>query len=249
MSRFYYHPGINQSTVVALSCEESLHLKTNRIPPETEILLSDGLGNLYSGIFKGFVSQIAQVEVIGKVVKEDKAYKAYQLWAWQPLLKNWSRLDWLIEKLVEIGVTGIGVFYCERCVREHISSTREDRWRKIMIEAAKQSGRTYFPVLKVMTNWSDFLAQCRNNNLSTIIGDLSASETISDFLKKQNLSSLQIIVGPEGDFSKGEKEQLQSLPKVHFLRLSNQILRSETATLYASIVSMANLESKHENCY
>jgi 16S rRNA U1498 N3-methylase RsmE len=55
MSRFYYHPEINQSTILALSHEESLHLKTNRIQPETEILLSDGLGSLYSGIFKGFV--------------------------------------------------------------------------------------------------------------------------------------------------------------------------------------------------
>ena len=85
MSRFYYHPEINQSTILALSREESLHLKTNRIPPETEILLSDGLGNLYSGIFKDLFA-IAQVEVVGKV-KED----TYQLWIWQPLLKNWSR--------------------------------------------------------------------------------------------------------------------------------------------------------------
>jgi 16S rRNA (uracil1498-N3)-methyltransferase len=246
MSRFYYHPEINQSTIFALSREESLHLKTNRIPPETEILLSDGLGNLYSGIFKGFVSQLAQVEVSGRVKREDGAY---QLWIWQPLLKNWSRLDWLIEKLVEIGVTGIGVFYSERCVRERISSTKEERWRKIIIEAAKQSGQIRFPVLKVVTNWSDFLAQCRSNNLNTVIGAFNASESILDYLKKQNLSSLQIIVGPEGDFSEGEKEQLHSLPKVCFLRFSNQILRSETAALYASIVSIASLESKHENCY
>ena len=218
MSRFYYHPEINQSTILALSHEESLHLKTNRIQPETEILLSDGLGSLYSGIFKGFVSQLAQVEVVGKVKKEDNAY---QLWIWQPLLKNWSRLEWLIEKLVEVGVSGIGIFYCERCVRERISSTKEERWRKIIIEAAKQSGRIRFPILKVITNWSDFLTHCRSNNLNTIIGD----------------------------FSEGEKEQLHSLPKVCFLRFSNQILRSETAALYASIVSIASLESKHENCY
>ena len=70
MSRFYYHPEINQSTILALSHEESLHLKTNRIQPETEILLSDGLGSLYSGIFKGFASQLAQVEVVGKVKKK-----------------------------------------------------------------------------------------------------------------------------------------------------------------------------------
>ena len=59
----YKRQEINQSTILALSHEESLHLKTNRIQPETEILLSDGLGSLYSGIFKGFVSQLAQVEV------------------------------------------------------------------------------------------------------------------------------------------------------------------------------------------
>jgi 16S rRNA (uracil1498-N3)-methyltransferase len=246
MSRFYYHPEINQSTILALSLEESLHLKTNRIQPETEILLSDGLGSLYSGIFKGFVSQLAQVEVVGKVKKEDNAY---QLWIWQPLLKNWSRLEWLIEKLVEVGVSGIGIFYCERCVRERISSTKEERWRKIIIEAAKQSGRIRFPILKVITNWSDFLTHCRSNNLNTIIGDFSSSESISDYLKEQSSFSLQIIVGPEGDFSEGEKEQLHSLPKVCFLRFSNQILRSETAALYASIVSIASLESKHENCY
>jgi len=246
MSRFYYHPEVNHSTILTLSREESLHLKANRIKPGTKILLSDGKGNLYSGIFKGFISQIAHVEVIGKIKKE---VKTYQLWVWQPLLKSWARLDWLIEKLVEIGVTGIGIFFSERCSHNQISSMKEDRLRKIIIEAAKQSGRIVFPTLKLTKNWYDFLAQCQGNNLNTIIGNFGASKSISDYLINQNLSSLQIVVGPEGDFNDDEKEQLQSLPRACFLKFSDQILRSETAALFASIVCVASLESKHENCY
>ena len=246
MSRFYYHPDLNHSTTLALSREESLHLKVNRIQPDNEILLSDGNGNLYSGIFKGFISQIAHVEVIGRIKKE---VKAYQLFVWQPLLKNWSRLDWLIEKLVEIGVTDIGIFYSERCTHDHISITKVNRLRKIIIEASKQSGRIVFPTLKLAENWYDFLAQCRGTHLNTIIGDFGSSESITDYLKNPNLSSLQIVVGPEGDFNDDEKEQLQSLPHARFLKFSNQILRSETATLYASIVCITSLESKHENCH
>jgi len=247
MSRYYYHPEIDQSAVLTLSCEESLHLKANRIQPGTEILLSDGLGNMYSGIFKGFVSKKAQVEVVKKVKNE---VRDYQLWLWQPLLKNWSRMDWVIEKLVEIGVTGIGIFYSERCIPERVSSIKEERWRKIIIEASKQSGRIYFPVFKVIINFNDFLAQCRSNNMDTIIGDFNASDSIWNYLKNHSyFPSLQIIIGPEGDFTKDEKEQLQSLPNSQFLKFSKQILRSETASLYASMVSMASLELKRESCY
>jgi len=247
MSRFYYHPVLQEKTSISLSQEESHHLKANRVERGDEIHLTDGSGNLYSGIVKEFVSQLACIEVRNII----RTYQnRYQLWVWQPFLKNLSRLDWVIEKLTEIGVTGIGIFPSHRCVRDGCPPSRIKRWEKIIIEACKQSGRLPFPSLKVVGSWDQFLSFCQQSPREVVVGDLLTSSKLWNFLIQKSPSfELQLVVGPEGDFSYDEKKQLQSLPQVHFLNFGDHILRSETASLYGAAICIAGMESKYEGCH
>jgi len=245
MSRFYYHPALVEAETISLSREESRHLKANRIEPGATVQLTDGKGNLFSGIVSDNSSQLARIEILKKNVIIEENYK---FWVWQPLLKNWSRLDWLIEKLSEVGVSGIGLFRSERCIREKIPLQRKERWEKIIIEACKQSGRTSFPPLVIAENWDHFLVLCHQYDMDRVVGDPNSSSPLWNYLiAKTPPFNIQLIVGPEGDFSFQEKEHLQALAETRFIKFSSSILRSETASLFGAMVCIAGLESKRES--
>ncbi|GEM_PF-723461 len=249
MSRFFFHPSLQEGLTVSLTKEESQHLRANRTIPGSTIQLGDGQGNLFSGIFIGSRNQHAQIKIQQKVLA---VQVSHQIWVWQPFLKNESRLEWVLEKLSEIGVTGIGFFPTERTVKEQLSPLRRERWRKIATEACKQSGRLIFPDLIFCQSWDHFLSGLVQTNMEKVVGDASSSKTLWSFLTdKMSCFDIHLIVGPEGDFSEKERSHLLSLPRVSFLRFSHQILRSETASLFGAVVCAARqeyfVENSHQN--
>jgi 16S rRNA (uracil1498-N3)-methyltransferase len=249
MSRFFFYPSLQEGLTVSLTIEESRHLRANRTVPGSTIQLGDGQGNLFSGIFIGFYNQHAQIEIQQKVLT---VQVSHQIWVWQPLLKNESRMEWVLEKLSEIGVSGIGFFPTERTVKERLSPLRRERWRKIAAEACKQSGRLIFPDLIFCQSWDYFLSRLVQTDVEKVVGDAGSSKTLWSFLTdKMSCFDMHLIVGPEGDFSEKEKSHLHSLPQVSFLNFSHQILRSETASLFGAIVCAAwqeyCVENSHQN--
>lgn len=242
MSRFFFHPNPQPGKVILLPPEEAHHLEVQRIPPQKDILVSDGKGKLYRGILQGREREGAFVLVVEKVKEEDPPYP---LFIWQSFLKSPTRMDWLVEKLAEIGVTKIGFFPAERSVRERISEEKMQRLWRIAINACKQSGRAWFPVVQVFNSWEEFLSTLSAVRKGTLfLADPSEEENLPRTLKKEDIRCpLGLIIGPEGDLTEKEKRDLSALG-VRSVSLGKKILRSETAALVGAILLSSFLEEK-----
>ncbi len=152
------------------------------------------------------------------------------------LLKNTSRFEWLLEKATEIGVTGIVPLLCERTEKTHF---RQDRLQSILISAMLQSQQAWLPVISEPILFKDLMRE------KSFAAAGEAKKYIAHCLDEKRLSLGEVVrkgggeghslilIGPEGDFSKGEIEEalLQGYVPV---TLGENRLRTETAGLVAA---------------
>ena len=117
--------------------------------------------------------------------------------------------------------------------RTAVRKINEKRIKKIIIEASEQSNRLNLPVLDKLKNLDEFIKE--NTQTTVIFGDLNSNN------KKINIRGndpVCILIGPEGDFSVKERENISKLKKIIPLNINRNILRSETAAIsMISIVS------------
>ena len=154
------------------------------------------------------------------------------LWlAFSPIKSNY--FNFMIQKATELGVTKFLPIVFDRTIVRKIN---KERLEKVIIEAAEQSNRINVPSIEEPQSLSSFL---KNHNMDLIFTDLSTSN------KKINLDQLTsnptcIIIGPEGDFSEDERVKILSFKGVQPIKISKNILRSETAVI--SAISIINYE-------
>ncbi len=114
------------------------------------------------------------------------------------LIKNTSRLEWLLEKVTEIGVNRITPLLCKRSER---SSWKHDRLQKIVISAMKQSLQYHLPILDEPMSVDQYLASQKLKNRYIA----SFGEGVPEFNKiEDRCQSPVIMIGPEGDFTPDE---------------------------------------------
>ena len=154
------------------------------------------------------------------------------LWlAFSPIKSNYQ--NFMIQKATELGVTKFLPIIFERTI---VRNVNVERLKKIAIEASEQSNRTNIPLIEQTQNLESFL---KLNLVDLIFTDLNSTNKKID---KSKLTSKPtcIIVGPEGDFSELEREKILTFNGVQALKISENILRSETAVISAiSIVNYA----------
>jgi 16S rRNA (uracil1498-N3)-methyltransferase len=152
-----------------------------------------------------------------------------ELWlAFSPIKSNY--LNFMIQKATELGVTKFLPIIFDRTVVRKIN---KERIEKIIIEAAEQSNRINVPSIEEPQNLKFFLG----NNMDLIFTDLNSKNKKLD-LKKLTENPTCIIIGPEGDFSEDEREQILSFKGVQPIKINENILRSETAVI--SAISIIN---------
>ena len=152
-----------------------------------------------------------------------------ELWlAFSPIKSNY--LNFMIQKATELGVTKFLPIIFDRTVVRKIN---KERIEKVIIEAAEQSNRINVPSIEEPQNLNFFL----NNKIDLIFTDLNSKNKKLD-LKKLTENPTCIIIGPEGDFSEAEREQILSFKGVQPIRINENILRSETAVI--SAISIIN---------
>jgi len=141
-----------------------------------------------------------------------------------------DRMDWAVQKAVELGVTHLTPLITERCVIKFNDDKKQQRlqhWQAIIQHAAEQSGRTRLPVLSEIAELSDWVVQ--QQNLCVFL-DPFAEQTLTD-LQPLN-GGVTLLSGPEGGFSDQERQIAKAagfLP----IRMGARILRTEPAVLSA----------------
>lgn len=221
MNIFIAH--INGNTA-ELTAEESWHCtKVLRFKAGEKINLIDGQGHFYEGELS-VVNEKKCVATITSVPKAQIKHPYYLHIAIAPT-KNIDRMEWMVEKAVEIGIDEITFMRCKNSERTVI---KEDRLIKIAESAVKQSLQAYIPKINGLTNFADVITESADLKFIAHCEE-SYKKTLKDFEIK-NRKSL-ILIGPEGDFS---SEEIALAKTAGFSELSLGInrLRTETAGLY-----------------
>ena len=153
------------------------------------------------------------------------------LWlAFSPIKSNY--FNFMIQKATELGVTKFLPIIFERTIVRKIN---KERLEKVVVEAAEQSNRITFPSIEDPQKLKSFL----NNDMDLIFTDLNTTNTKID-LKKLTTKPTCVIIGPEGDFSEEEREEILKFNGVQPIKINKNILRSETAVIAAlSIINYA----------
>jgi len=153
-----------------------------------------------------------------------------ELWlAFSPIKSNY--FNFMIQKATELGVTKFLPIIFDRTIVRKINKKRLE---KVIVEATEQSNRINIPEMEEPQSLELFL---KNNDMDLIFTDLNTTNT------KINLDQLTsnptcVIVGPEGDFSEKEREQILKFEGVQPIKINQNILRSETAVI--SAISIIN---------
>ncbi len=154
-----------------------------------------------------------------------------ELWlAFSPIKSN--NFNFMIQKATELGVTKFLPVIFERTIVRKIN---KERLEKVIIEAAEQSNRITVPIIEEPQSLKNFLS----NDLDLIFTDLNTVNTKID-LTKLTTKPTCVIIGPEGDFSEVEREEILKFNGVQPIKINENILRSETAVISAlSIINYA----------
>ena len=216
-----------------------------RLKNGDEITVLDGEGGVYDVILTD-ISKSPPV-AIGEIKSQKQAQRpSLEVTIIQGIAKSDS-MDMIIQKATELGVYEIVPVVCQHSV-PNLSADRSQkrvaRWRQIAVEASKQSRRPFFPLISEIKDFQDALSES-NVDLSLIFiaPSMNSFPTINlkNVLQKTTAKSIQIIIGPEGDFTEDEVNYALSKGAIP-VSLGESILRTETATISALAIVLYERE-------
>jgi len=226
--RLFYPESLSLNLTAILDKSQSHYLSKVMRIKENEVF---SLFNS-SGEWEAKILNISKSVVEFNVTKQlRQKEKIKELWlAFSPIKSNY--FNFMIQKATELGVTKFSPIIFDRTIVRKIN---KERLEKVIIEAAEQSNRINVPVIEQPQTLESFL----KNDIDLIFTDLNASNKKID-LKKITRKPTCVIIGPEGDFSEEEREEILKFNGVQPIKINENILRSETAVISAlSIINYA----------
>ena len=239
MHRFYC-PDIAET--LTLGEEDSKHcVKVLRMTEGTTIEVVDGNGNLYTCRITMAHPKRCAVEVLDK--QQQPPHWGCRIELGVAPTKNLDRMEWLVEKCVEMGVDRIIPLRCHNSERTVLKT---ERLRKIMVSAMKQSLKASLPILDEMTPVERVVAEPFDGTRCIAYCDeqlpRDQRRTLAGTYKPGG--DVMVLIGPEGDFS---PEEVQAATAAGFVpvTLGESRLRTETAGMMA-VAFIHALNSKRE---
>jgi 16S rRNA (uracil1498-N3)-methyltransferase len=210
------------SALFTVSEETSKHcVQVLRMQAREKIVLTNGEGLLSEATI---VNADKKRMVVQTGIAKKKERAAVENVLAISFVKNPSRIEWLLEKITEIGVTEIIPLICERTER---SIYKAERWNSILISAMLQSKQAYKPILREPTKLNELLSE-NFEGASFIAHCMEGTAPIKSYLPLAKRR--RVIIGPEGDFTSAEIAQ--AIDKGFLaLDLGDTRLRTETAGL------------------
>ncbi|MDC3087551.1 16S rRNA (uracil(1498)-N(3))-methyltransferase [Candidatus Pelagibacter sp.] len=184
-----------------------------------------------NGEWEAKVLSISKNIIKFKIIKQLRQKENIkELWlAFSPIKSNYQ--NFIIQKATELGVTKFLPIIFDRTVVRKIN---KERLKKIAIEASEQSNRINLPTIEESQSLNNFL---KKNSIDLIFTDLNSNNNKIDKSKLTD-KPICIIIGPEGDFSEVERQEILAFKGVQPIKINENILRSETAVI--SAISIIN---------
>ena len=220
--RLFFKKSLSINLTTVLDKSQSHYItKVMRIKQNEVFSLFNNTGEWEAKISK-IIKNIVEFNIT-KQVRQKESIK--ELWlAFSPIKSNY--LNFMIQKATELGVTKFLPIIFDRTIVRKIN---KDRLEKIIIEASEQCNRINVPSIENSQSLKSFL---KNKNVDLIFTDLNSKNKKID-LNKLTSNPKCIIIGPEGDFSELEREQILKFKGVQPIKINENILRSETAVISA----------------
>lgn len=218
--------GIIQNNVAILNEDESLHcVKVLRHKVGDIIQVIDGNGTRAIGKIEAAHAKQCAVSLTEKeIVKQTRNYNIHIAIA---PTKNIERIEWFVEKAVEIGVDEISFIKCKNSERTVI---KDDRLKKVAEAAVKQSQQAFIPKLNSLVDFKEFIKKDISDVKLIAHCEKESKQHIKQYISTNK--SFTVLIGPEGDFTKDEIALALSSSYLP-VALGDSRLRTETAGLFA----------------
>jgi 16S rRNA (uracil1498-N3)-methyltransferase len=218
--------GIRQGSDVALLEDEARHAqKVLRLADGDVVRILDGSGSAWEGPLH-FLGKKGAVVAKATELAGYGAVSGHFHLVIAPT-KNMDRIEWLLEKAVELGVHRVTLAECARSERRHL---KLDRLVRVMQAACKQSQKGLLPTLEGPTRFSEVLAASEGRLALAALRPESAY--LPDLIRSEPHADWTVFIGPEGDFTDAEVAEAVAKGAV-LVGLGPHRLRTETAGLYA----------------
>ena len=227
--RLFFSKSLSSNMTDKLDKSQSHYVSKVMRIKENEVFSLFNSGGEWEAKILGISKSIVEFSIT-RQLRQKKTSK--ELWlAFSPIKSNY--FNFMIQKATELGVTKFLPIVFDRTIVRKIN---KERLEKVIIEATEQSNRINVPSIEEPKSLNSFL---KNNKMDLIFTDLNTSNT------KINLNQLTsnptcVIIGPEGDFSEVERQEILTFKGVQPIKINENILRSETAVISAiSIINYA----------
>lgn len=232
--RYFYVP--NAATNNQLPEEEAGHaLRVLRLQSGDNMVLMDGKGTFYHAIVT-LASHKKCLYEIQETLPQEKTWSSQIHLAIAPT-KNIDRIEWLAEKVTEIGFDELSFLHCTFSERKML---RQDRIEKIVVSAAKQSRKAWMPKVNTLESFKEFITTPHEGRkfIAHCYTEIEKKDFFDAITNDDLATPITVLVGPEGDFSIDEV-RLAMEQGYESITLGKSRLRTETAGLMA--VTMAQI--------
>jgi len=226
--RFFYVP--DAATSHELPVDEAMHaLRVLRLQSGDDMMLMDGVGNFYRAEVTLAHTKRCLYD-IKETMPQQPQWPGHVHLAIAPT-KMMDRMEWMVEKAVEIGVDEISFLNCQFSERRVVKLSRID---KIVIAATKQSHKAWKTTLNEVVPFKQFITQPREGSkyIAHCYEEVPRTSLFDELRQSDASQDATVLIGPEGDFSIDEVRMAvdNGYKSVH---LGTSRLRTETAGLSA----------------
>ena len=236
MPRFYVDFALSPDSVVELPDNVVRHLNVLRVKNTEEIVLFNGNGKSYPALPEVLEKRRASVRILREESTDNESPLNITL---VQAVSAAERMDFTLQKSVELGVAEIRPVISERCV-VRLSGERAEkrvaRWQEIVVSACEQSGRNIVPKVLPLTTYAQALQQLPQETAKLLMS-LNRAQKLSDV--RPQSGKVVFMVGPEGGWTETEEQQAFDAG-FQSVTLGKRVLRTETASL-AAIAAMQTL--------
>ena len=236
LPRFYVDSPLAAHTSVALSEAVTRHVHVLRLAVGDEVCLFDGSGHEYRARLDAIDRRSASAS-LGEATQPDTEAR-YAITLAQGVAGG-DKMDWLIEKAVELGVHAIATLQTERGVVRlsgERAVKRVQHWQALVQAACEQCGRARVPTVAPVTTVRDWLGTARTADRPRVLlsprGTQSLTQWAVQSRERIGAAGIELLIGPEGGLAPDE-ESLAEAAGYLPLTLGRRILRTESAALVA----------------
>jgi len=231
MNRFYHSKPININQNIIMDDFAAHHaLKVMRLKSNDQLILFNGDGSDYLAQVINISKR--QVEVSIKSKEDIDSKSNLKLILLQALTSN-DKMDLIIQKTTELGISEIQPIICERSIvkiKKEKLKKKLSHWRQVSIAACEQCGRAKIPTIHEPENIIKYLERIMESDKDTkIILSPEASKSL-DNITPNIKQGIKFLIGPEGDFTKQELD-LSIQKGFSPIKIGPRILRTETAPI------------------